>query len=80
VIFGRNLDAFQGSQDILNHTLHLDGSKVVAVDSNAVPTGNFIDVSSTPFDFRTTQQIGARWNETVDLCGDGKRLTTSIGV
>ncbi|EIN08587.1 galactose mutarotase-like protein [Punctularia strigosozonata HHB-11173 SS5] len=66
-----NLDAFQGSEDILDHTLHVDGSKVVAVDSNAIPTGSFINVTGSPFDFRTTQKIGARWNETINLCGEG---------
>ncbi|KAI0784444.1 galactose mutarotase-like protein [Abortiporus biennis] len=66
-----NLDAFQGSQDILSHHLHVDSSKVVAVDSNAVPTGDFIDVASTPFDFRTPKKIGDAWNSTVGLCGDG---------
>ncbi|KAI0666056.1 galactose mutarotase-like protein [Trametes maxima] len=66
-----NLDAFQGSENILDHKLHVDGSRVVAVDGDAIPTGPFIDVEGTPFDFRTTQAIGARWNETVNLCCQG---------
>ncbi|OJT14643.1 Aldose 1-epimerase [Trametes pubescens] len=66
-----NLDAFQGSEDILGHKLHVDASRVVAVDSDAVPTGPFIDVEGTAFDFRTTQAIGERWNDTFDLCGPG---------
>ncbi|KAI1790677.1 galactose mutarotase-like protein [Ganoderma leucocontextum] len=67
-----NLDAFQqGSENILNHELHVDASRVIAVDGDAIPTCDFIDVGGTPFDFRTTQAVGARWTETVDLCGGG---------
>ncbi|TCD63001.1 hypothetical protein EIP91_006093 [Steccherinum ochraceum] len=63
-----NLDAFQGSDNILNHHLHVDSSKVVATDGDAVPTGDFINVNDTPFDFRTPQKIGYKFNETVGLC------------
>ncbi|TFK37170.1 galactose mutarotase-like protein [Crucibulum laeve] len=52
-----NLDAFQnGTNDILSHHLQVDGSRVIALDGNAVPT---------------EQKIGARWNDTIDLCGQG---------
>ena len=68
-----NLDAFQGSEDILGHHLHVDASRVVAVDGDAIPTGEFIDVAGTPFDFRTPERIDFRWNETVGLCLGGKR-------
>ncbi|KAM5537708.1 hypothetical protein V8D89_008621 [Ganoderma adspersum] len=66
-----NLDAFQGSDDVLAHKLHVDASRVVAVDGDAIPTGDLIDVGGTPFDFRRTQAIGARWSDTVGLCGGG---------
>ncbi|KNZ77615.1 Aldose 1-epimerase, partial [Termitomyces sp. J132] len=67
-----NLDAFQdGVNDILGHHLQVDSSKVIAVDSNAIPTGDFIQVEGTPFDFTKEQEIGARWNDTVNLCGSG---------
>lgn len=49
----------------------MDGSKVLALDGNAIPTGEFIDVTDTPYDFRTAQKISSRWNDTVDLCGQG---------
>ncbi|THH31196.1 hypothetical protein EUX98_g2962 [Antrodiella citrinella] len=64
-----NLDAFQGSEDILNHHLHVDASRVVDVDGDAIPLGDFIDVTGTVFDFRPTEKIGFRFNETVGLCG-----------
>ncbi|KAI0684772.1 galactose mutarotase-like protein [Cerioporus squamosus] len=64
-----NLDAFQGSDEVLDYKLHVDSSRVVAVDGDAIPTGKFIDVAGTPFDFREAKPISWRWNETVGLCG-----------
>ncbi|KAG5652695.1 hypothetical protein H0H81_004080 [Sphagnurus paluster] len=73
-----NLDAFQdGSNDILSHHLQVDAGKVIDVDGNAIPTGKFISVGGTPFDFRKEQKIGARWNDTVNLCGQGTTLSSS---
>ncbi|KAF8661212.1 hypothetical protein AX16_001492 [Volvariella volvacea WC 439] len=67
-----NLDAFQnGVDDILSHKLQVGASDVIELDNLAIPTGKFIDVSGTPFDFRNAQAVGARWNDTVDLCGNG---------
>ncbi|KAH9910660.1 galactose mutarotase-like protein [Epithele typhae] len=63
-----NLDAFQGSENILKHKLHVDSSRVVAVDGDAIPTGDFINVAGTPFDFRTPRSIDWDWDETVGLC------------
>lgn len=68
----RNLDAFQdGVNDILSHHLQVDASRVIALDKDTVPTGDFISVSDSPFDFRKEQEIGACWNSTIDLCGSG---------
>ncbi|PFH49359.1 hypothetical protein AMATHDRAFT_76218 [Amanita thiersii Skay4041] len=67
-----NLDAFQdGVDNILDHHLQIDASRVVALDGNAIPTGDFINVGSTPFDFRNEQKIGARWDDAINLCGPG---------
>jgi hypothetical protein len=43
----------------------------VEVDGDAIPTGNFINVTGTPWDFTSPQKIDYRWNETVGLCGGG---------
>ena len=68
----RNLDAFQdGNNDILSHNLKLDSSRTIEVDDIAIPTGKFLDVTGTPSDFRKGEELGARWNETVGLCGSG---------
>ncbi|KAF8638984.1 hypothetical protein AX17_001816 [Amanita inopinata Kibby_2008] len=67
-----NLDAFQdGADDILDHHLVVDASRVIALDGNAVPTGEFVDVTGTPLDFRQERKIGARWNNTDGLCEVG---------
>lgn len=67
-----NLDAFQDdSNDVFNHELRLDASRYIELDDIAIPTGRFTNVTDTPLDFRKQQKIGARWNETVDLCGSG---------
>ncbi|EJD04665.1 galactose mutarotase-like protein [Fomitiporia mediterranea MF3/22] len=65
-----NLDAFQqGSENILNHTLRVDGGKVLATDSIQIPTGDFINVGGTAFDFQEARQVGSRWADTIDYCG-----------
>lgn len=67
-----NLDAFKdNSSNILSHHLQVDADRVIAVDSNQVPTGDFIDVSGTALDFTEARAIDAKWNETYDLCGAG---------
>ena len=66
-----NLDAFQGSDNILKHKLRVDSSRVVAVDGDAIPTGDFINVTDTPFDFRTVKSIDWDWDATPNLCGGG---------
>ncbi|EKM51028.1 uncharacterized protein PHACADRAFT_199860 [Phanerochaete carnosa HHB-10118-sp] len=66
-----NLDAFQGSENILNHHLRVDASRVVEVDGDFIPTGKFVNVSDTPWDFREAQPIDYRFGEAVGLCGPG---------
>lgn len=78
-MFGRNIDAFQGSENILNHHLRIDASRVVQVDGDFVPTGIFINVSGTPWDFRTAQPIDYRFGEAVGLCGPGRRIRRDLG-
>jgi len=73
VLLSRNLDAFQdGVETALDHHLKIDSSRVLHLDGNAVPTGEFDQAAGTPFDFRQEQKIGARWNATQDLCGLGE--------
>ena len=46
------------SNTILNHVLQIDADKYTPVDSTLIPTGDIIDVTGTPFDFRTPTKIG----------------------
>ncbi|KAJ2912597.1 hypothetical protein MD484_g7813, partial [Candolleomyces efflorescens] len=58
-----NLDAFEdpNTDTVLDtHQLQIPASRVLDVDSNMIPTGKFIQVQDTAFDFRRAQTIGAR--------------------
>lgn len=73
----RNLDAWRtdagdpSSANILDHTLRINGSRILEVTPNGLPTGAVTDVEASPFDFRTAMKIGARWDETTNLGGPG---------
>ncbi len=42
----------------LNQYLYINSNKYAEIDDELIPTGNFIDVTNTPLDFRTSKQIG----------------------
>ena len=46
-----------GSGDIRSHELQMDCAEVLAIDARQVPTGAFLPVAATPFDFRTTKTV-----------------------
>ena len=47
-----------GQGTIGEHELTLAASKLVEVTDEGIPTGTILDVTSTPFDFRTARPIG----------------------
>lgn len=53
----------QGNGDILGHEVYLNSDQITEIDSELIPTGAFMDVTGTPFDFRTPTAIGARIND-----------------
>ena len=55
----------------MNHHLHVDANRVVQVDGDGIPTGEFINVTGTPWDFTTPHKIDYRLNDTLDSCGPG---------
>lgn len=52
------------SKDILGHKMQINAEAITPVDENLIPTGQFMDVTGTPFDFNKLTTIGARINDT----------------
>ncbi len=46
------------NQDILGHELVINADSFLPVDNTLIPTGEFRDVTGTPFDFKTSKAIG----------------------
>jgi aldose 1-epimerase len=55
--------AGQGNGDILGHVVYIKANQTTPVDSGLITTGEFTDVTGTPFDFRKPAAIGARIND-----------------
>ncbi len=53
------------SLDIFGHEVTFNSSKILEVDSNLIPTGSYINVEDTPFDFRKPKTIGKDTNSPV---------------
>ncbi len=50
----------EANTNILNHRLKVNADYITSIDTSLIPTGEFMDVSGTPFDFREYTSIGAR--------------------
>lgn len=48
------------SKSIINHDLKINSNKFLETDSESIPTGNIINVDSTPFDFWRHEKISRR--------------------
>lgn len=48
----------EGRGDILSHELFIDADTITELDDSQIPTGTFLPVEDTPFDFRTMHAIG----------------------
>ena len=51
-----------GEGDILHHKLTITADRFTPIDSTLIPTGDLQPVTSTPFDFRSATDVGARIN------------------
>ena len=52
-----NLDGHD-APNIYDHKMQIFASKITAVDEGLIPTGDFNDITGTPFDFRTAKPLG----------------------
>lgn len=53
-----------GAGSIHDHVLQIHADRILETDANTLPTGNFLDVAGTPYDFRQPRRIGERIAET----------------
>ncbi|TSA87413.1 galactose mutarotase [Deinococcus detaillensis] len=49
-----------GADDVLDHELSVNADQFTPVSADAIPTGELVSVTGTPFDFRTPRRIGER--------------------
>ena len=57
----------------MSQTLYINADKFVAVDNELIPTGELLDVTNTPMDFRIPKQIG------LDISQDFEQLKYTGG-
>lgn len=63
----------EGNGTVNDHVLHINASKTTPVNEVLIPTGEIVDVTGTPFDFRTAKAIGT------DLEVDDEQLRNGAG-
>lgn len=59
--------------DILGHKLKINASSITPVDSSLIPSGGFMSIKNTPFDFSEFKAIGD------DINKDSEQLTKAGG-
>lgn len=65
-----NLD---GGGSVLNHKLTIGAERFLENDNGCLPTGKFLSVAGTPFDFREEKVIGR------DICQENEQLRCGSG-
>lgn len=55
-----------GKGNILDHLLTIAADSITPVDATLIPTGALMDVTGTPFDFRTPRRIGQAVDDTLN--------------
>ena len=63
----------EGNGTITDHILTINADFITPVDEKLIPTGEFMEVKDTPFDFRTPTAIGDRINQ------DNQQLKNGAG-
>lgn len=52
----------EGNGNILNHEVRINSTSIIAIDENAIPTGEIIAVANTPFDLTSPKEIATLIN------------------
>jgi len=52
-----------GKNSVLDHVLQIKSDRITLTDKTLIPTGNYLHVHNTPFDFRKPTSLGARIKE-----------------
>ena len=65
--------AGNGSGDVLSQVVQVDADSYLPVREDSVPTGEVVDVTGTPFDFRLPKALGA------DIAADDEQLRRGRG-
>ncbi|CAB3252581.1 unnamed protein product [Arctia plantaginis] len=47
-----------GSEELYNHLVYINADRITETNSDSIPTGNFINVQGTPFDFTKEKRLG----------------------
>ncbi|MBP2293788.1 aldose epimerase family protein [Azospirillum rugosum] len=66
-----NLSGDAGAS-ILDHVATVNGSRYLALDATGAPTGELVDVTGTPHDFRSPTALGARIDAKDPMLAQGK--------
>ena len=61
-----------GEESILGHQLYLNADSYLEVDERLIPTGEYVDVSGTDFDFRRPRPIASGKYDHCFVLNDGK--------
>jgi aldose 1-epimerase len=69
--------AGEGSGDVFNQLMQINANTFTPTDANLIPTGAFVPVAGTPFDFRSLTPIGQ--NILDATAPEGDQLTTAHG-
>ncbi|WVZ14494.1 hypothetical protein V8G54_012060 [Vigna mungo] len=59
----------QNSGNILTEVVQIFGSQIIAVDNKLIPTGKFVYVKGTTYNFLKPQSIGSRINHLAETKG-----------
>lgn len=68
-----NLSGAGSGKDVLGYELYIDSPAITPVDAELIPTGEFLPVADTPFDFNVMKKIGQ------DIDSDHEQMTLGGG-